>query len=227
VIRRKRKESRLDELPIATLHLDDVRDILQILSAPDSDSDTSNPEVQTKFILRDQECDSIEDLEKVGGIARQLEMIVDNDGRESRLEISRVFSYLRLSCHETDFWVKRGKVRQIFETNKVWWKNTIAELLSRPVWWPLSAFAVISIIAQLLFPTLRVQRATDWIVTPGVALVLGVLYFSFGGAVVALRYSHTGGIRRWIRDHATQVMLVILGVLLKELGDWIFHHFQH
>ena len=62
MIRRQRKEARSDELPIAKLHLDDVRDILQILAAPDSDA--SNPEVHTKFIVRDQECDSIETLRK-------------------------------------------------------------------------------------------------------------------------------------------------------------------
>jgi hypothetical protein len=227
MIRHKRKEARSDELPIAKLHLDEVRDILQILATPDSDDNDSD--VHTKFIVRDQECDTLEELEKIGGVARQFEMIVENGRRESVLKMSAPFTYLRLSCPEQDFWVKQGKIRQIFDANTIWWKNTFVEALNRMPPWLAVVLFVGSILPYYLIPSWRsVHRdGTYWTSFILFTVFLGWLMFSFGGSVVILRYSHAGGIRRWFQDHATQMMLVVLGVVLKELGDWIFHYFQH
>jgi hypothetical protein len=231
MIRRKRKRTRLDELPIAKLHLDEVRDILQILVTPDSAG--NNSEVHTKFIVRDQECDSVQELEEIGGTARRFEMIVTHGDRESRLTISPFYTHLDLSSPGPNFWVKHGEIRKIFNENTVGWKNFIEGLTNRPLYYCLPL--VVTVVLSLVIPSWRVvaeQRTTpNWFALILVLLAAGWFTSPFLGSVVILRFSHTGGIRRWLRDHASDLLLLVFGALagavLTKAVDWLFHHFQH
>src|SRR6266568_537915 len=86
---------RLDEFPVAKLYLDDVREIVNVLTMKDSDSTTRDCSV--KYHVKGYEYDSLEELEQAGGSARDFEIIVLNQSRVSSLRLRWVMTTLQLS----------------------------------------------------------------------------------------------------------------------------------
>jgi hypothetical protein len=90
-IKRKEASDASDELPAAKLHLDEVREIVEILTAPESG--TSSDGFVVKYRVRDLECDTLDDLGELGGRARQFEIHVSKGGRTSSLRLTSHRSY--------------------------------------------------------------------------------------------------------------------------------------
>src|SRR5579863_7426490 len=108
----------MDELPQAKLYLDDIKEIVEILVAPRSDG----TEETVKFLTRTWECNTIEELERLGGRAREFEIHVTSNGRNSSLRMTARRTYLWLDCPELERWSKHGKIKAIFEGSSIRWK---------------------------------------------------------------------------------------------------------
>jgi hypothetical protein len=224
-IKRRVESSSADELPAAKLYLDELREIVEILTAPDSDG--KSDEFVVKYRVRDLECDTIEELEQIGGKARNfaIEARVVDGYRTSRLRMRIYGTSLSLECPSSDYWVKQGKIKEIFEKNAIWWKNAARHL---PWWWLLLA-APLDLALHVLFPAFMKGAVAHVIhgLLVVIFLVPWILHVFAGQSVVVLHYSHAHGLRRWFQEHGTQVLLVVIGVALKYLADWVWQHFRH
>ena len=81
VRRLPKTRQRLDEFTVAKLYLEDVRDITEILIGDSAVRDL-------KYRVRDFECDSVDELEEIGGSARSFAIIATNsEGDENVLRL--------------------------------------------------------------------------------------------------------------------------------------------
>jgi len=213
MIKRQSKSQMFDQLPGAKLHLDEVRDIVTILST--ANSDATNESVIGKYRVRGYESDTLEEVESLGGSARRFQITVENGRRWSTLRLEPVLTVLLLSCPESDYWTKYGRVRKIFEDNAICWKNVIAETVKRVPSWLLLAVCGVSIFSYVWKPVIR-HGVTAGVWLTGIAIfILSMSYtLVFGGSVVRLHYSHTRGLRRWVEEHGTQIALVVVSAIL-------------
>jgi hypothetical protein len=229
-LKRVQKSRRMiDELPVAKLYLDDVREIVNIMSLKDSDSTTRDPQVT--YRVGEFQCNTLEELEKIGGTARDFEIVVLNQGRRSYLHIDGAFTFLNVSGPEIDSSFRREKIREIFDVNSIWWKQIIRQAFERiPFWFLAVVFLVSSTMSH--FDPRPVNYRSFWI--PAAVLVL-VGYIVLGrGSVVRLCYAHASSPKKWIREHATQIAFLILSAVLgafaKEMitpvTNWIAHFWR-
>jgi hypothetical protein len=241
-IKRKGASADSDEMPAAKLYLDDIRDIVEILTAPEAGA--SSDAFVVKYRIRDLECDTLEDLEELGGRVRQFEIDVSKGDRTSSLKLTGRRSYLWLLCPEIDYWKKQAKIRRVFENNSIAWKNVINDAIGSPVsrsgfwsvgfwivgFWIINSFllyAAVFVTRRLAPPAyLPSENLLNWIVLGVVAAALFTYILRFSGSVAVLHYSHTKGWRRFFQEHGVQVLLVVLGVVLKTVSDLIWHHFS-
>jgi hypothetical protein len=217
---------RLDELPVAKLYLDDVREIVSIMCLTDSDSGASNPEVG--YRVGDFECGSLEELERIGGSTRDFEITVLNQGRESTLSIGGIITFLRLSCPGHDYWYRQAKIREIFEANSIWWKQIAHDIVDRiPGWVGIVGFAFLAVATY--FDPKPLRHNSIWPVL--VLTTVSGYFFLVRGSVVRLRYAHASSPQKWFREHATQIAFLILSAVLGALAtemilplkNWITH----
>jgi hypothetical protein len=228
-IKRLPKSPDIDEMPPAKIYLDEVRQIVDALSTPDSDR--AGEPASVKFRLRGLECDTVEELEQLGGRARRFEIQVQNGYRTSTLRSKGYGTQLWLSGPESDFWRTHGKIKRILESNAIPWKNVANECLKHPsfyFWFP--TLLLIADIATYHFLTSAALRKTErelyYAVLAAYVVGVSVYQFLFAGSVLILHYSHTKGVRKWFEAHGAQILLVVLGVVLKLVGDWIWHRLQ-
>jgi hypothetical protein len=170
-IRRKPDSDDLDEFPAAKLFLEDVRDIVAILTAPDSDEKST--EYTVRYRVRDLECDSIEELEKIGGKARRFEIEVSNRIRSSSLLIRPLATRLWLECPKSDVWVKRGKIKAIFDLNTIRWKELINDAFRLAVRVKFWILGVLALGALMLLMQKRTLGEVHWL---GQVVFAGVMW---------------------------------------------------
>lgn len=83
-----------------------------------------------------------------------------------------------------------------------------------------------AILATVLLDLLRARQGSghagmNWGGLLVASMLMGIYVFGFSGSIVVLRYSHAGGARRWLQEHGNQLFLVVIGVALKYLFDWL------
>jgi hypothetical protein len=230
-IKRKQDSSLSRGMPAAKLYLDEIQSIVEILSTPDEGSDGGT--VAVKYLLRGLECDTLEELEQLGGTTHNFEVQVARDGDygPSTLEITRRRTYLYISSRKDgERWIRYGKVRRVFESSSVAWKNVLN------IWFDSLTFVLLApvvIIGLYLLvyhltasPTWKHREDYGYSILLVFVPFMWVYPFAFGGSVVLLHYSHTKGVRTWLRKHGAQVLLVVLGVGLKFVADWVWHYLQ-
>jgi hypothetical protein len=231
-IKRKQDSSLSQGMPAAKLYLDEIRNIVEILSTPDEGSNGSA--VVVKYLLRDLECDTLEELEQLGGTTHKFEVQVARDGdyAPSALEITRRRTYLYIASRkEGERWIRYGKVKKVFESNSIAWKNVLniwLDSLTLVLVAPIVIVGLHLLIYHLIASPTWKQRE-DYGYWAFLLLFFPFMWlypFAFGGSVVLLHYSHTKGVRTWFRKHGPQVLLVVLGVGLKFLADWVWRYFQ-
>ena len=69
------------ELPPAKLYLDDITEILQILT-------DSNPGCQASFVAGKSKCDTLDDLRDLGGRTTHFVMNISSPGKHQTLELT-------------------------------------------------------------------------------------------------------------------------------------------
>ena len=231
-IRRVLRRRPSDELPPAKLYLDDVREIVDILAAPTPGASASaQSDVALRFRVRGSECDTLEDLEKLGGRARKFEILVSygSQGYQySGIRSDIMWTRLILSV-PPNAWEKETKIKQIFDANVIWWKNIFFRL---PDWFiyllPMTAVPLIVVVRRF-----GVNGRTEDVIEGCLFAVFTVPFLckALGGSVLILRYAHTHGIRRWFEEHGNQLFFLIVGALLatflKPLAEWLWRLVSH
>src|SRR5258705_5660986 len=108
------------QLPPAKLYLDDITEIVQILS-------DSNADGQTSFVVGGSKCDTLEDLKELRGRATHFVMNISAPGKHQSLELTS--STTRIHIDETGdqlvAWSKYVNVAAIFERRKLKLKSAV------------------------------------------------------------------------------------------------------
>lgn len=234
-IRRKRskRETPSDELPPAKLFLDDVEDIVAILTSSAGGAPCHS---SVSYSVGDATCDTIEDLQQMGGRTTKFKIIVTQVPGEvgipsaalplrSRLTVSWADTTLWLeSASGDEFWVKRGKIGEIFESNSIWWRRAIQTIFQRiPYWLYFGVIFAGIFLSPGHFSWSEYVRARGWWLE-GAVLFLAMYVCLFRHSVVVLRRRHEGGISKWLREHATQIIFLILAALLGAIAKSIIEH---
>ena len=102
------------ELPPAKLYLDDISEILQILT-------DSNADCQASFVAGKSKCDTLDDLRDLGGRTTHFVMNISSPGKHQTLELTP--SATRIHIHEIGdplpAWSKYVNVAAIFEKRRL------------------------------------------------------------------------------------------------------------
>ena len=196
------------KLPPAKLYLDDISEILQILT--DSSSD-----YQASFVAGQSKCDTLDDLKELRGRATHFVINISSPRKHQTLELTP--SATRIHIDEVGdqlvAWSKYVNVAAIFEKRKLRLKSAVYTL------------------APLVFSGLCLFVMTVWMFVPhavkplsiselnrlvtGIVLVLAVVYYFVSShSVVYFRYPHRVAARRWLEDHKPEIIVGVICVLL-------------
>ena len=195
-------------LPPAKLYLDDITEILQILT-------DSSPDYQATFVAGRSKCDSLDDLKELRGRTTHFVMNISSPRRHQTLELTP--SATRIHIDEIGdqlvAWSKYVNVAAIFEKRKQRLKSAVRSvgswtfaglwLLTSAIWMFVPHAAKPISIYELL------RLATGVILAAAV-----VYYFVCSHSVVYFRYSHRVGVGRWLEDHKPEIIVGVICALM-------------
>lgn len=237
-IRRERgsRPSLFDELPPAKLYLDEVEEIVSILTT----SQEATAEFSVSYSIGDLRCDTIEDLQQIGGRTTSLRIDVTESRGEigipstalpqhSWLNVQPTTAYLELvRPSDKEFWTKRGKIREIFDSNSIWWRRATQAFFRRIPWWGLGLLTLAALLVDMSPLGRRTIHLNQWDFLAAAAGVFALVFLGyvclFRHTVVVLRYAHERRARKWLREHATQILLTIAAALLGALAKGVIDH---
>jgi hypothetical protein len=197
-----------DDLPVAKLYLDEIEQIVEILSDGNSGG-------KIRFRVGNQVCDTIEDLEKMGGSTRDFEVIAVTPNGPNSVRIKWSGAYLNLSGAD-DTSPIATEVTKVFSDNAIWWKNMARELMSHTRWWFVAALIAVLLAVAYFDPSeSKAILLPDWHSLS--ATLLFFYIFLYRGTVVVLRYAHTGGFKKWAREYDSKIALLIAGAVIAEI----------
>jgi hypothetical protein len=195
-------------LPPAKLYLDDITEILQILT-------DSSPDYQATFVSGQSKCDTLDDLKELRGRTTHFVMDVSSPQKHQTLELTT--SATRIHIDEIGdqlvAWSKYVNVAAIFERRKLRLKSAVRS------------------VAPLLFAALCLLALAVWRFAPHAAkplsiselthLATGIIlaavvvyYFVSSHSVVYLRYPQRLGVGRWFEDHKPEIIVGVISLLL-------------
>ncbi len=202
-------------LPPAKLYLDDIGDILRILT----DSDMG---CQARLVAGTSKCDTLDDLKGLGGRTTHFVMDISSPGKHQTLELTP--SATRIYIYETGdqlaAWSKYVNVAAIFEKRKLRLK-TVANALG---WRILAALWLLSMAGWMLAPyALKPLPVYDLprLATAVLVAAATVYYFLSSQSIVYLRQPHKVGVVRWLQDHKPEIVVGFACVLLGALASQI------
>ena len=160
-------------LPPAKLYLDDITEIVQILT-------DSSTDCQASFVAGTSKCDTLDDLKDLGGRATHFVMNISSPGKHQTLELTP--SSTRIHIHELGdqlpAWSKYVNVAAIFQKRKLRLKSAI-----RAAGWP-------------IFAALWLLTVAFWVLVPHALKPLSIYEFPR----VATGDCHRGGCRLLLRQ---------------------------
>jgi hypothetical protein len=196
------------KLPPAKLYLDDITEIVQILTE-------SNEGCQASFVAGKSKCDTLDDLKDLGGRATHFVMEISAPGKHQTLELTP--SSTRIHIHEIGdqlpAWSKYVNVAAIFEKRKLRLKSA-----ARAVGWRIFAGLWLLTVALWMFvphalkpvPVYQLPRLATGIVIAGAVLY----YFVCSQSIVYLRHPHRSGARRWLAEHKPEIIVGVICALM-------------
>lgn len=223
------------ELPAARLYLDDVKEIAAVLidSCP---QDPSGQQGNIQFIASGYNCDSVDDLEKLGKErgrrARSFEIEVASADSVHRGWLL-IHEYSSADCNLRLLGAPASaqaalEIRRIFESRGIWWKNALSSI-------PESVFYAVCFLlgaSAFLVPTVALGRRST--VAAGLAALFAMLAFTglvlwararASATTVYLEYSHAkrGGFlsRHW-EAIVVAVICAALGAAITILVQRLF-----
>ena len=207
------------ELPPAKLYLDDITEIVQILT-------DSNPGCQASFVAGKSKCDTLDDLRDLGGRTTHFVMNISSPGKHQTLELTP--SSTRIHIHEIGdplpAWSKYVNVAAIFEKRRLRLKS-----VSRAIGWRLFAGLWLLTLALWMFvphalkpvPVYELPRlATGIIVAAAI-----VYYFVSSQSIVYLRYPRKVGVERWLEEHKPEIIVGLICALMGALASQVLERF--
>jgi len=196
------------KLPPAKLYLDDITEILQILT-------DSSADCQASFVAGKSKCDTLDDLKDLGGRATHFVMDISSPGKHQTLELTT--SSTRIHIHEIGdplpAWSKYVNVAAIFEKRKLRLKSVV-----RSVGWRIFAGLWLLTVALWMFvphvlkpvPVYELPRLAT-----GIVVVAAVgYYFVSSQSIVYLRYPHKVGAARWLAEHKPEIVVGVICALM-------------
>ena len=196
------------KLPPAKLYLDDITEILQILT-------DSSPDYQATFVAGQSKCDTLDDLKELRGRTTHFVMNISSPRKHQTLELTT--SATRIHIDEIGdqlvAWSKYVNVAAIFERRKLRLKSAVRAM------------------APLLFAGLCLLALTVWMFAPrtakplsiaeltnlatGIILAAAVVYYFVSShSIVYLRYPQRFGVKRWLEDHKPEIIVGITSALV-------------
>jgi hypothetical protein len=195
-------------LPPAKLYLDDITEIVQILT-------DSSPDYHATFVAGQTKCDSLDDLKELRGRATHFVMNISSPRKHQTLELTPAATRIHIDelGDQLLAWSKYVNVAAIFERRKLRLKSAVRSL------------------APLLLAGLSLLALTVWTFAPRAArplsideltrIVTGIIlaatvvyYFISSHSVVYLRYPKRVGIGRWLEDHKPEIIVGVISVLI-------------
>jgi hypothetical protein len=196
------------ELPPAKLYLDDISEILQILT-------DSNQGCQASFVVGKSKCDTLDDLKDLRGRTTRFVLDISSPGKHQTLELTP--SATRIHIHEIGdqlpAWSKYVNVAAIFEKRRLRLKSVVRSLAA----WAFAALWLVAVAVWLFAP--HVARPVSLYKLPHIAAgfmlaVAVVYYFVSSHSVVYLRHPQRVGVGRWLEDHKPEIIVGAVCALL-------------
>jgi hypothetical protein len=196
------------ELPPAKLYLDDISEILQILT-------DSNQGCQASFVVGKSKCDTLDDLKDLRGRTTRFVLDISSPGKHQTLELTP--SATRIHIHEIGdqlpAWSKYVNVAAIFEKRRLRLKSVVRSLAA----WAFAALWLVAVAVWLFAP--HVARPVSLYKLPHIATgfmlaVAVVYYFVSSHSIVYLRHSKRVGVGRWLEDHKPEIIVGVICVLV-------------
>lgn len=204
------------ELPRAKLYLDDIEEICELLKNPTAESD----DWRVRFVADDKVCDSVQDLQELGGRTKKFSINVSSFQKERSLDLGRYSSSLYIYDYSESKdaavkWSIYGKVLAVFQKRKL----GVTGML-------LNALPALACVPAYILVRSSHSRWHYWVTLP-IAFVTGILIAKAATppkGIVVLEYSHkTPTLRRFLEVHYSQIIIAIiaaiLGALIKAIID--------
>lgn len=196
------------KLPPAKLYLDDIDEIVQILT----ESDT---ECRTSFVAGRSKCDTLSDLKDLRGRTTHFVMDISSAGKHQTLELTP--SVTRIHIYEIGdqlaAWAKYVNVAAVFERRKLKLKSAVRRLGS----WMLAGFWLLAVAVWMFVPhpARRISIYELPQLVTGVLLAAAVAYyFASSHSVVYLRYPQRSNASRWLEDHKPEIIVGFICALM-------------
>jgi hypothetical protein len=195
------------KLPPAKLYLDDISEILQILT-------DSNAGSHARFVAGTTKCDTLDDLKDLRGRTTHFVMDISSPGKHQTLELTP--SVTRIHIYEIGdqlaAWSKYVNVAAIFERRKLRLKSAVRSLGS----WILTGLWLLAIAVWMFVPhparPISVYELPR--MTAGILLAIAVMYYFVSShSIVYLRYPRKVGLGRWFEDHKPEIIVGFISAL--------------
>jgi hypothetical protein len=203
------------ELPPAKLYLDDINEILQILT-------DSSADCQASFVAGKSKCDTLDDLKDLRGRTTHFVMDISSAGKHQTLELTPAVT--RIHIYEIGdqlaAWSKYVNVAAIFERRKLRLKSAVRSVGS----WVFAGLWLLTVAVWMFVPNpakrLSIYQLTH--LATGVSLAAAVVYYFVSShSVVYLRYPHRVGAGRWLQDHKPEIVVGVICVLMGAIATRI------
>ncbi len=188
-------------LPPAKLYLDDITEILQILT-------DSDPGCQATFVAGNSKCDTLDDLKELRGRTTHFVMDISSPGKHQTLELTP--SVTQIHIHEIGdqlaAWSKYVNVAAIFKRRKLRLKSAVRALAA----WIFAGFWLLAVAVWMFVPHPAKRLSVDELrpLATGVLLAAVVVYYFVSShSIVYLRYPRRVGVGGWLEDHKPEIIV--------------------
>jgi len=195
------------KLPPAKLYLDDVSEILQILT-------DSSTDYQASFVAGKSKCDTLDDLKDLKGRTTHFVMDISSPGKHQTLELTT--SATRIHIYETGdqlpAWSKYVNVAAIFEKRKLKLKSAVRSAAS----WILAGLWLLTGALWIFGPHAGKPTSISQLnhLATGVLLAGAVVYYFVSShSIVYLRYPQRVAAGRWLEDHKPEIIVGFICIL--------------
>ncbi len=201
------------KLPPAKLYLDDINEILQILT-------DSSEDCQASFVAGTSKCDTLDDLKDLRGRTTHFVMNISSPGKHHTLELTT--SATRIHIHEIGdqlpAWSKYVNVAAIFERRKLRLKSAVRSVGL----WIFAGLWLLTVAVWTFAPHVAKPISIDKVrhLVTGVLLAAAVVYYLVSShSVVYLRPPHKVGLGRWLEDHKPEIIVGIICALMGAISS--------
>lgn len=196
------------KLPPAKLYLEDIKEILQILT-------DSSADCQASFVAGKSKCDTLDDLQELRGRTTHFVMNISSPGKHQTLELTTSMTQIHVyeMGDQLGAWSKYVKVAAIFDRRRLRLKSAVRSVGS----WILAGLWFLTIAAWMF--ELHVAKPIliyelPHLVTGIILAAAVVYYFVSSHSVVYLRYPHRVGVGRWLEDHKPELIVGVICALM-------------